>query len=241
MPSPNDPLRYSPIMGVLLTNADVDHTAGLINLRESQKFNLYGTSRVLGVLESNSIFNVLNPKFVKRSPIKLDQEVSLKYTDGEESGITVTPFAVPGKVALWLEDSNKGPNFGSVDEDTIALEICNEETGASFFYIPACAYVPDWLKEKLNNTNLLFFDGTLWTDDEMIKQKVGIKTGKRMGHISMSGEEGSLNAFKNVKINRKIFIHINTTNPALLNNSSERKVLENAGWEVAYDTMEIKI
>ena len=75
MPSPNDPLRYSPIMGVLLTNADVDHTAGLINLRESQKFNLYGTSRVLGVLESNSIFNVLNPKFVKRSPIKLDQEV----------------------------------------------------------------------------------------------------------------------------------------------------------------------
>ena len=123
MPSPNDPLRYSPIMGVLLTNADVDHTAGLINLRESQKFNLYGTSRVLGVLESNSIFNVLNPKFVKRSPIKLDQEVSLKYTDGEESGITVTPFAVPGKVALWLEDESKGPDFGSVEEDTIALEI----------------------------------------------------------------------------------------------------------------------
>jgi pyrroloquinoline quinone biosynthesis protein B len=101
--------------------------------------------------------------------------------------------------------------------------------------------VPDWLKEKLNNTNLLFFDGTLWTDDEMIKQKVGIKTGKRMGHISMSGEEGSINIFKNVKINRKIFIHINTTNPALLNNSSERKILEDAGWEVAYDTMEIKI
>ena len=81
----------------------------------------------------------------------------------------------------------------------------------------------------------------LWTDDEMIKDKVGIKTGKRMGHISMSGEEGSLNIFKDVKIDRKIFIHINTTNPALLNNSSERKVLENAGWEVAYDTMEIKI
>ena len=75
----------------------------------------------------------------------------------------------------------------------------------------------------------------------MIKQKVGIKTGKRMGHISMSGEEGSLNIFKDLNINRKIFIHINTTNPALLNNSLERQVLEDAGWEVAYDTMEIKI
>jgi len=88
---------------------------------------------------------------------------------------------------------------------------------------------------------LLFFDGTLWTDDEMIEQKVGIKTGKRMGHISMSGEEGSLNIFEEININRKIFIHINTTNPALLANSSERKVLEDKGWEVAYDTMEIKI
>ena len=241
MPSESDPLRYSPIMGVFLTNADVDHTAGLINLRESQAFNLYATDRVINVLNSNSIFNVLNPKFVNKVPIKLDNYLELLNADKTASGIKVKAFAVPGKVALWLEDANKGPNFGSVDEDTIALEICNEETGASFFYIPACAYVPDWLKEKLNNTNLLFFDGTLWTDDEMIKQKVGIKTGKRMGHISMSGEEGSLNIFKNVKINRKIFIHINTTNPALLNNSSERKILEDAGWEVAYDTMEIKI
>ncbi|MAH88752.1 MAG: pyrroloquinoline quinone biosynthesis protein B, partial [Pelagibacterales bacterium] len=176
-----------------------------------------------------------------RVSVKLDSYLELLNADKSASGIKIKAFAVPGKVALWLEDSNKGPNFGSVDEDTIALEVCNEETGSSFFYIPACAYVPDWLKEKLNNTNLLFFDGTLWTDDEMIAQKVGIKTGKRMGHISMSGEEGSLNVFKNIKINRKIFIHINTTNPALLDNSSERKVLEDEGWEVAYDTMEIKI
>ena len=120
MPSSEDPLRYSPIMGVLLTNADVDHTAGLINLRESQSFNLYGTERVLGVLQSNTIFNVLNPKFVKRNPVKLNESIPLKYTDNQESGITVTPFAVPGKVALWLEDESKGKDFGSVEEDTIA-------------------------------------------------------------------------------------------------------------------------
>ena len=241
MPSPGDPLRYSPIMGVLLTNADVDHTAGLINLRESQKFNLYGTSRVLGVLESNSIFNVLNPKFVKRSPIKLDKEVSLKYTDGEDSGITVTPFAVPGKVALWLEDESKGPDFGSVEEDTIALEIKGPSGKTELFYIPGCASMPDWLKNRINNSSLILFDGTLWTDDEMIKENVGIKTGKRMGHMSMSGSEGSIEAFKGLNIKRKIFIHINTTNPALLEKSKEREIANNAGWEIAYDTMEINI
>ena len=241
MPSAEDPLRYSPIMGVLLTNADVDHTAGLINLRESQKFNLYGTQRVLGVLDSNSIFNVLNPKFIKKIPIKLDEAISLKYTDDADSRITVTPFAVPGKVALWLEDESKGANFGSVEEDTIALEIKGPEGNTELFYIPGCANMPDWLKERVDNANLVLFDGTLWTDDEMIKENVGIKTGQRMGHMSMSGSSGSIEAFKELDIKRKIFIHINTTNPALLENSSERKIANEAGWEIAYDTMEIKI
>ena len=241
MPKPSDPLRYSPIMGVLLTNADVDHTAGLINLRESQSFNLYGTERVLSVLENNSIFNVLNPKFVKRKPIKLDEPINLEYKDGEASGITVIPFAVPGKVALWLEDESKGPNFGSVEEDTIALEVKNAQGKTEFFYIPGCANIPEWLKKRINNSNLILFDGTLWTDDEMIKEKVGVKTGKRMGHISMHGSEGSIESFKNIKIKRKIFIHINTTNPALLENSDERKFANEAGWEIAYDNMELKI
>ena len=241
MPAESDPLRYSPIMGVILTNADVDHTAGLINLRESQKFNLYGTQRVLDVLNNNSIFNVLNPKFVSKIPLNLNSYIKLLNADGGSSGIQIKPFAVPGKVALWLEDSSKGSNFGSVDEDTIALEIISEETNKRFFYIPACAHVPGWLKDKLDNTDLLFFDGTLWTDDEMVKQKVGIKTGKRMGHISMSGKEGSLEALKNINIKRKIFIHINTTNPALIDNSSERELLTNQGWEVSFDTMEIEI
>ena len=241
MPSEEHPLRYSPIMGVLLTNADVDHTAGLINLRESQSFNLYGTERVLGVLEKNSMFNVLNPKFVKRNPIKLNEELRLKYTDNTESGITVTPFAVPGKVALWLEDESKGDNFGSVEEDTIALEVKGPKGNTEFFYIPGCASMPDWLKEKVSNSNLILFDGTLWTDDEMIKDNVGIKTGQRMGHMSMSGKDGSIEAFKELNIKRKIFIHINTTNPALLENSNERKIANKAGWEISHDTMEIKI
>ena len=193
------------------------------------------------MLNNNSIFNVLNPKFVSKIPLNLDSYIKLLNADGSLSGIQIKPFAVPGKVALWLEDPSKGSNFGSVDEDTIALEIVSEETKKRFFYVPACAHVPDWLKDKLNNTDLLFFDGTLWTDDEMVKQKVGIKTGKRMGHISMSGKEGSIEMLKEINIKRKIFIHINTTNPALLENSVEREFLTNNEWEVSFDTMEIEI
>ena len=240
MPSVEDPLRYSPIMGVILTNADVDHTAGLINLRESQKFSLYATNRVLDVLGKNSIFNVLNPKFVNRIPVKLGEAFRLLDTDDNFSGISVKPFAVPGKVALWLEDESKGKNFGSVEEDTIALEV-SSTNGKKFFYIPACAYIPDWLSENINNSELIFFDGTLWQDDEMIKENVGVKTGKRMGHISMSGKEGSIEVLKKINIKRKIFIHINTTNPSLLENSMERKIANNNGWEIAYDNMEINL
>ena len=96
---PKDGLRHSPIKGVVLTNADVDHVAGLLNLRESQPLELYATSRVIQVLQNNTIFNVLNPQFVDRHPIKLDEPVSLKKPDGSDSGIVVVPFAVPGKVA----------------------------------------------------------------------------------------------------------------------------------------------
>ena len=241
MPQPTDPLRYSPIMGVCLTNADVDHTAGLLNLRESQHFNLYATKRVLNVIEKNSIFNVLNPKFVVRKPIKLDTAQPLIYTDGKDSGISILPFAVPGKVALWLEDESKGADFGSVEEDTIAIEVRDSKNKAKFFYIPGCASMPEWLKKRINNSDLILFDGTLWTDDEMIRVKVGIKTGNRMGHMSMSGKNGSIELLKKLNIKRKIFIHINTTNPALLENSNERKLANDSGWEIAYDNMEISL
>ena len=240
MPSPDDPLRYSPIMGVILTNADVDHTAGLINLRESQRFNLYATNRVLEVIGKNSIFNVLNPKFVKKLPIELESILKLNDTEDNFSGISIKPFSVPGKVALWLEDESKGKNFGSVEEDTIALEV-TDVNNKKFFYIPACASIPEWLLTKLDNSELIFFDGTLWQDDEMLKQNVGIKTGKRMGHISMSGEEGSIEILNKINVKRKVFIHINTTNPSLLEDSDERKIANENGWEIAYDTMEIKL
>ena len=238
---PREGLRHSPIKAVVLTNADVDHVAGLLNLRESEPFRLYGTQRVQGVLAANTVFNVLNPKFVTREAMVLDQDLPLCRQDGSELGITIHPFAVPGKVALWLEDESKGANFGSVDEDTIALEVKDASGDTCFFYIPACASMTEELADRIRGAKLVFFDGTLWVDDEMIRDGVGIKTGQRMGHMSISGEDGTLAAFKDLDVARKLFIHINTTNSVLLEDSPERAEATAAGWEVTYDGMAIEV
>ena len=234
---PREGLRHSPIKAVVLTNADVDHIAGLLNLRESQPLRLYATGRVLSVLEANPVFNVLNPAFVSREPMRLDEPFPILCPDGSPAGMVVTPFAVPGKVALWLEDESKGPGFGSVEEDTIALEIGDEGGTTRLFYVPACARMTDALAARLAGAGLVLFDGTLWTDDEMIRSGVGVKTGRRMGHLSISGEDGTMAAFAPLRVRRKVFIHLNTTNPVLLDDSEERRTVTRQGWEVAYDGM----
>ena len=238
---PREGLRHSPIQGVVLTNADVDHIAGLLNLRESQPLRLYGTNKVLDVLQGNSVFNVLNPKFVERIPLSLDVPLQLQLPNGVATGLVVVPFAVPGKVALWLEEKNKDVALAAVGEDTIALEIRNANQEVQFFYIPGCAEMTNDLADRLRGAPLVFFDGTLWRDDEMIRDDVGIKTGKRMGHMSMSGDDGSIAAFDSLRVKRKVFIHINTTNPVLLEDSDQRKFAIKAGWEVSYDGMEINL
>ena len=240
-PDADGPLRASPIAAALLTNADVDHVAGLLNLRESQAFTLYGTPRVLSVLEANTIFNVLNPKFVNREAITLDEEIELVDGAGEKLGIRVTPFAVPGKVALWLEDESKGVDIGAIGEDTIALEVKDAEGATKFFYMPACARMNDELEGRIRGAELIFFDGTLWVDDEMVRDGVGVKTGQRMGHMSVSGEEGTIAALADLEIKRKVFIHINTTNPILIEGTEERAAVEAAGWEVSYDGMAVEV
>ncbi len=238
---PREGLRDSPIQAVVLTNADVDHIAGLLNLRESQPLRLYATPRVLAVLGANSVFNVLNPEFVERVPMTLDEPMSIERPGGEPTGVVVVPFAVPGKVALWLEDATKGPDFGTVPEDTIALEIRDEAGAAKLFYIPGCARMTEELGARLRGAELVFFDGTLWTDDEMIRSGVGVKTGHRMGHMSISGDDGTVAAFSALGVKRKIFIHINTTNPVLLEDSEQRRMAADHGWEVAHDGMSLEV
>lgn len=229
---PKESPRHSPIRSVVLTNGDIDHVAGLLTLRESQPFTLHATSAILDVLAANPIFNALNPSFVERRAFGLDQEVDVG------GGLAICPFAVPGKVPLYMEGD--AVEIGGETEGTIGLEV-SDRNGARFFFVPGCAAVTPVLAEHLQGVPLLFFDGTLWTDDEMERGGTGGKTGGRMGHMSVSGPEGSMAALAPLDIGRKIFLHINNTNPILLDDSPERAEVEAAGFEVAYDGMQIQL
>lgn len=233
--------RHSPLCGVVLTNGDVDHVAGLLTLRERQDLSVYAHPRVHSVLKENSIFNVLNPDYVNRRELPMNESFELLKKNGEGSDLIVEAFEVPGKIALWLEDESKGENFGTQEGDTIGLKISSKKDNKSFFYIPACAKMTDDLSERIKGCEMILFDGTLWKNDEMASKNVGEKTGQRMGHMNNSGQDGSMEALKDLKINKKIYIHINTTNPILLPSSDERKIVEENGWQVSYDGMEITL
>jgi pyrroloquinoline quinone biosynthesis protein B len=232
-PRPDAGLRSSPICDVVLTNGDVDHVAGLLSLREGFEFALHATERVLAALEANSIYNVLDRQRVPRRAFVLGQSVELA------DGLTVEAYAVPGKVALYLESA--GPDLGTREGDSIGLRVSDPATGAAFHYIPGCAAIDEPLARRLAGAALVLFDGTLYTDEEMIAQGLSEKTGMRMGHISMSGPQGSVAAFADLDVKRRVFVHINNSNPVLRDGGPERRWIEEAGWEVAWDGMEIRL
>ena len=226
-------LRSSPIAAVVLTNGDVDHVAGLLSLREGIGFTLYGSKRVLDALAANSIFNVLSPQAVARIALPLGQAIEVA------GGLAVEPYPVPGKVALYLEGA--GPTFGTREGDSIGLKVSDPATGAAFHYIPGCASVDADLGRRLQGAPLVLFDGTLYTDDEMIAQGLSDKTGARMGHVSISGPTGSMAAFQALGVERRIYVHMNNSNPVLREDGAERAQVERAGWEVAFDGMEVRL
>ena len=234
---PREAPRDSPVRAVVLTSAEIDHVAGLLSMRESQPFVLWGTARVLGLLAENPIFGSLNPDYVERRTFALGERVELAGSDGP-LGLSMTAFAVPGKVPLFLEGRDP-QQLGGVAEDTIGLEIGAGE--ARFHFIPGCARMTPELEQRLRGSALVFFDGTLWSDDELVRLGISPKTGQRMGHMSINGGAGTLTAFDGLEVARKIFIHVNTTNPVLDEDSAERAEVAARGWEVAEDGMRITL
>ena len=235
---PREGLRSSPIAGVVLTGGDVDAIAGLLHLRERHSFTVYAPAAVLAILAANPIFNVLAPDCVHRAELPLDRPIELAGRHGP-SGLVVEAFAVPGKVPLYLEAGRDvAPHE---DGETVGLAIGDSAGGSRLHFVPGCAAITERVRRRLRGSPLAFFDGTLWRDDEMIRLGVGNKTGRRMGHISMSGEDGAIAAFRDLGVKRRIFIHINNSNPVLLDDSPERRIAEEAGWEIAYDGMEVRL
>lgn len=228
---PREGLRSTPIGAVALTGGDVDVVAGLLTMRERQAFSLYATRRVLDVLDANPIFEVLARDVVTRREVSLDTPFEVL------DGLTVEFFAVPGKIPLYLEVDN-APAIETNDQ-TVGVAVSDERS--TLFFIPGCAAMTPALAERLREAALVLFDGTLWSDDEMIRAGLGPKTGARMGHMSVSGPGGTMAAFEGLGVKRRVLIHINNSNPVLLADSDERALAAAAGWEVAYDGMELRL
>jgi len=224
-------LRELPLRSVLVTNGDIDHVAGLLTLREQQPFTLFATREIHRVLDENPMFSALRPDIVTRRSVELNvgQEIA--------PGLTATLFAVPGKVPLYLEGETVETELEG--EQTVGVHLQTESE--NIFYIPGCAAMRPDLAQRLEGADLVFFDGTLWQDDEMVREGLSQKTGKRMGHMSMSGSDGSMAAFKGIDVGRKVFVHMNNTNPVLRPGSDERSTAEEAGWDIAEDGMEITL
>src|SRR5436305_1272784 len=165
-------LRHSPVAGVILTNSEVDAVAGLLSMREGSPFSLYAHPRVLAILKANSIFNVLDEARVQRIPIAMDERFEPALPDGAPSGIEILPFAVAGKGAWYLE-GKAHPAGEDRGGDTLGLRIADKATGDYFFFLAACAAVTDDLKRRIEGAPLVFFDGTVWRDDELIAAGLG--------------------------------------------------------------------
>lgn len=224
-------LRVLPLGAVLVTNGDIDHVAGLLTLREMQPFTLFATAGIHDVLTANPMLDALNPTVVGRETIALNTPFEIV------PDLMAELFPVPGKVPLYMEGETVETDL--MGDQTVGVEL--RADGKRVLYIPGCACLNDDLRARITGADALFFDGTLWSDDEMQRCGLGQKTGKRMGHMSMSGDDGSLAAFADIDAGRKIYVHMNNSNPVLDPSSPERAEAEATGWTIGQDQMEIAV
>ena len=221
--------RHSPIGAAVLTNAEVDSAAGLLALRERQPFTLFGTQATLGAIGANRMFDVVDRAVAPRRAVAIGEQFE------PLPGIKLEMFAIPGKVPLWLEEGNVSTD--DIGEATVCVAV--QAAGKRLVYAPGCARVTEDLENRIASADVLLFDGTLFTDDEMIANGLGDKTGRRMGHMPVSGPGGTLEALARHAHVRRILIHINNSNPILIEGSPEEAKVKAAGWEIAFDGMEI--
>jgi pyrroloquinoline quinone biosynthesis protein B len=227
---PRDGLRGSPIAAVVLTGGEIDQTAGLLALRERHAFAIHASADTLKAVAANPMFNALGTDIVARHACAIGASFA------PLEGLTAELFKVPGKVPLYLEGDN--PELAAETEANVGIEVT--AGGRRLVFVPGCAAVTPALKARLARADVLFFDGTLFRDDEMLATGSGTKTGRRMGHIPIDGDGSSLAALADLAA-RRIYIHINNTNAIRVAGSPERRKVEAAGWEIAEDGLKIEL
>jgi pyrroloquinoline quinone biosynthesis protein B len=231
--------RHSPIAGIVLTNGDLDHCLGLLSLRESHPLQLYATRRVeRGFREGNVLFRTLQrfPEQLRFVPLTLGHRTPLLRADGTPSGLTMEAVSVPGKLPIHLEAS-----CAPSPEDNIGLLIREPARGRTLAYFPALAGPCPQLSEACAAADCGFFDGTFWSSDELPRHGLGEKRAEDMAHWPVGGSAGSLHWLRELRMARRVLIHINNTNPVLREDSAEAMQLLAAGIELAYDGMEFTL
>ena len=225
---PKSGLRDSPVDAVVLTGAEIDQIAGLLSLRESTAFTLYATPAGHAAIASNAVFAAMGS--MKRHAVNPGERFMLA------GGIEATMFMVPGKLPLYLE--GQSPELDVESPANVGIEL--QRDGARLVFVPGAASVTEAMRERFARADVVLFDGTLFTDDEMVRLGTGEKTARRMGHVPIDGEDGSLKMLNGLQA-RRVYVHINNTNPILIDGSKERGKVEAAGWSVAEDGMEIAL
>lgn len=227
-------LRHTPIAAVVLTNGDLDHVLGLFSLRERQPLSIYATRAVRqGLVARNAVTRTLS-RFAGHTvwrDLPLGAEVPVVGPDGGSTGLAVTAFAVPGKAPVHLAGDAPSP------EHNIALRL-REPGGPELLVMTAAARV---LAARTEGAAALFFDGTFWSDDELVRLGAGAVLARQMAHVPIGGRDGSLVALDACRAARRIYTHLNNTNPILVEGSPEHRAVRDAGWEIAEDGMEIAV
>jgi pyrroloquinoline quinone biosynthesis protein B len=224
-----DGVRHVAVEGIVITDAELDHTVGIVLLREARRLQLYATSAVRSILERDSRLLPVTQSFaeVTVKEMALGKRIPLRYRDGGASGISVEPFEVPAGPPRFAPEAGPG--------HTIGLILHDEVTGGSCAFVPGCGALDRSLLARFEETDLLLFDGTFWSDDELVALGISDRRAREMDHLPVSGADGSLASLAGLHRPATVYTHINNTNPMLLEDSPERQTVERAGLQVGAD------
>jgi pyrroloquinoline quinone biosynthesis protein B len=238
---PREGVRQSPIAGAVLANADLDHVLGLLLLRELQPLRVYATDSIRRILaEDNSMFAMLQrvPGQVKWSAFEPGATFPVLNAAGEDSGLRCRALSLGTHYPAYVSERRQGELASG--EASLGL-IVESPTGKRLAYMPAVPQIDDVLLEEFDAAGVLLFDGTFWSDDELIRIQGSGKTARQMGHVPVSSATGSLSRLAGLRRPRKIYVHINNTNPMLNQAGPEYRQVRAAGWEIAEDGWEFDL
>ncbi|MFC8637465.1 pyrroloquinoline quinone biosynthesis protein PqqB [Heyndrickxia sporothermodurans] len=235
-------IRETPLAGVILTDAQLDHTIGLLSLREGSRLTIYGTEAVKKSLHSAfPVFPMLKnycswewqtlyPEFMQKIGV---------FDEEEQLTLIVETVPVSRKPPLYIRLNKEDDSL--VDVWEVGLVFHNKGTGKRFAYFPTLENISPDIEAHLRKADVLMIDGTFWSEDELTRMGATNRNAKNMGHLPISGLSGTAQKLASFPAERKILVHINNSNPILRKDSRERYTLEQLGFEIAYDGMEVEV